>query len=141
MVVVACAAFAAAQPLPELDLDPAPSVDLLRPDLAEPVHAATNWLFELEDDAFVVWIWRVPGDPDPIGLFAHNAWADAPDLMVRDLGEAMGFTVEVYGEYFEAVAPGWSERALALAERLAGVEQRIEMYTVIADDSVSIYGV
>lgn len=139
--LVAAAAFAVAQPLPGLELDPMPSVDALRPDLAETIRDATLWLFEEDEDAVSVWVWRVPGDPDPEGLFADNAWAEAPDLIVRDLGEAMRATVDVFGAFFEARDPGWSDRALALAERLAGVEERQTVYTVIADDGGAFYGV
>ena len=40
--LAACAAISAAQPLPQLDLDPAPSADLLRPDLAETIRASAE---------------------------------------------------------------------------------------------------
>lgn len=138
---VAVATLATAQTLPALDLDPAPSADLLRPDLAASARDATLWLFEEEDDdAMTVWVWRVPGDPDAATLFADNAWADEPDLMRRDLGEALRATVEVFGPFFEARAPGWSDRALALAQRLDGVEQTQRTFTVFMPDD-TMYGV
>jgi len=136
-----CVAIAPAQSLPSLAFDPAPNPNLLRLDLAETVRGATLWLLEEDDDTVVtVWVWPTPGDPDPVGLFDGNPWAEGSELMRRDLGEAMRATVEFFGPYFEGVDPGWSERALALAERLGGTEQTVQMYTLIVGDD-AIYGV
>jgi hypothetical protein len=141
LTLALAATLALAQPLPDLALDPPVDEAMLRPDLAEAVRAATVWLFEEGDDAVEVWVWRVPGDPDPEGLFDHNPWADGGETMVRDLGETMRSTVDVFGAFFDETDPGWSERAQALAQQLTGVEQRQAVYTVIDGEGEVFYGV
>lgn len=141
VVASAALALASAQSLPELAFEPPLTESMLRPDLAESVRAASVWLFEEDDEAIAVWVWRVPGDPAPFGLFDHLPWADAGAAVERDLGEAMLATVDVFGELFGADDATWSARASALAERLAGVDQTQVLYTHILDDGSAFYGV
>lgn len=141
LVIALASSFGAAQDLPDLDLAPHLDAAGLRADLADPIRAATAWLFEEDDDAITVWIWRVPGDPEPIGLFDAADWAPVPDVMPRDLGEAMAATVEFFGPFFDEADPSWSGRALALVGELAGIEQVLVSYSVFVGDGSVIYGV
>ena len=139
VAAAAALAFAFTQPLPELEFEPPLTEAMLRPDLAESVHAASAWLFEEEDAA--LWVWRVPGDPEPFGLFDHLPWTDAGAAVDSDLGAALLATVDVFAEHFDAHNATWSARASALAEQLTGVGQAQVLYAHILDDGVTFYGV
>ena len=110
--------------------------------LAMQVSLAQMDMGEAEVDA---WVARVAGDPPPAGLYDDMDWRYpvlSAYVIELDLEESLRATVEMMGETFETqLGPGWTTRALALADKAAARTVVRQEYVLAPQDGSSSLGV